>query len=83
MYEYYYGKLFPGRIFSQEELSSTFNATARDRRTEFNQHLEKDKVIVWVDKALYEIFNTVSKQLTEENFRLQTHDGIEFVLSGS
>ena len=37
----------------------------------------------WVDSALYEIFNTVSEQLKEENFHLQTHDGIEFVLSGS
>ena len=84
MYEYYYGKLFTGRIHSQEELSSTYTNTARNRKTFFNQHLEKlAKVTVWVDKALDEIFNTVSKQLKEENFRLQTHDGIEFVLSGS
>ena len=84
LYEYYYRKLFPGRILPQEELSSSYTDTARSRKLKFNQYLEKlAKYTVWVDNRLDTIFNTVSKQLTEENFRLQTHDGIEFVLSGS
>ena len=71
-----------GKLSYNEFINSR---TAKDMRQKqhINDHLEKRGISRWLDVALEEIFNTVSEQLKEENFRLQTHDGIEFVLSGS
>lgn len=73
-----------GRTLSKKEYSIFGRTTtSRSQSEQINNHLEKVGWTRWVDPALEEIFDTISEQLKEENFRLQTHDGIEFVLSGS
>ena len=80
-----YRQLFgAGRKVSKKEYSIFGQTTSsRSQSEQINNHLKKVGWKRWVDPALQEIFDTISEQLKEENFRLQTHDGIEFVLSGS
>ena len=80
-----YRKLFGLEGINMQD-PSVFNrmapVLANNRKHRINEYLKSSGITDWVDQALKEIFNTVSEQLKEENFRLQTHDGIEFVLSG-
>ena len=69
------------RVFNT--MSRRYPVMATNRKRTINEHLEKAGWTRWVDPALEEIFNTVYEQLKEENFRLQTDDGIEFLMSGS
>ena len=76
-------KLGRSTISKKEHSLYTNHSHRIDQKILINNYLQRVGRTTWVDSALYEIFNTVSEQLKEENFHLQTHDGIEFVLSGS
>jgi hypothetical protein len=84
-FKHVYRLLFGGGFTVSKKEYSIFGRTdtSRHKSVIINNHLEKVGWTRWVDQALEEIFNTVSEQLKEENFRLTTTDGIQFVLSGS